>query len=193
MGSWIALIASTVIGGLVLISFQTFNNDVNRDMYVDTMDNIAYSNLDEVKQLIDYDFMRIGLGVNDAQEAVVTGADTTDLTFVMDSDSNGTLETIRYYLSDAAGASATSNPNDRFLLRTIDGGAPQTMATGLTNFRLQYFDAAGLEIISSDPADLANIRTLVVSLTMESDYGADADYPKLVWQGRFTPPSLITH
>jgi hypothetical protein len=141
MGSWIALLASVMIGGMVLVSFQQFNSDVSRDMYVDTLDHIAYNNLDEVKQLIEYDFMRIGLGVNDAQKAIVINADTTDVTFVMDSDGNGTSETYHYYLSTITAASGTKNPNDKFLLRQItDGinvGPVQTMATGLTDFRLQ--------------------------------------------------------
>jgi hypothetical protein len=186
MGSWITLIGSIVIGGLVLLSFQSFSNDVNREAYIETMDHIAYGNMDETKRLIEYDFSRIGLGMNDPSVAAFTQATATDVTFKMDSDGNGAAETVRYYLSTTAAASATENPNDKFLMRKINNGTAQTMATGLTDFKIQYFDARG-----NETATLAAIRTLVVSLTMESDYGADADYPKLLWQGRFTPPSLV--
>lgn len=186
MGSWIALIASTVIGSLVLLSFQRFNNDVNREAYIDTLGHVAYANMDETKRLIEYDFTRIGLGMNDPAVATFTQAAATDVTFKMDSDGNGVAETMRYYLSTTAAASGTANPNDKLLLRQINGGTAQTMASGLTDFKIQYFDAAG-----NETADLSAIRTLVVSLTLESDYGADTDYPKLVWQGRFTPPSLV--
>jgi hypothetical protein len=191
MGSWIALIASAVIGAMVLLSFQQFTSDASRDMYVDTLEDLAHNNLDVVKQLIEYDFMRIGLRVNDAQTAIVTKADSTELIYVMDSDNNGTTETMRYFLSTSA-AAATKNPNDKFLQRQIDAGTAETIASGLTKFRIQYYDLDGNAIVSTLPADLARIRTFVVSLTMESDYGADADYPKLFWQGRFAPPSLVT-
>lgn len=186
MGSWIALIASTVIGSLVLLSFQRFNNDVRREAYIETLGHMAYGNLDETKRLIEYDFSRIGLGLNDPAAAAFTQAAAADVTFKMDGDGNGVAETLRYYLSTTAAASATENPHDKFLLRQTNGGTAVIMATGLTNFKIQYFDAAG-----NETADLAAIRSLVVSLTLESNYGADADYPKLLWQGRFTPPSLV--
>lgn len=186
MGSWIALIASTVIGSLVLLSFQRFNSDVSREAYIETLGHMAYGNLDETKRLIEYDFSRIGLGLNDPSVAIFTQAAATDVTFKMDSDGNGVAETMRYYLSTTAAASVTENPNDKLLLRQTNGGTAQTMASGLTDFKIQYFDANG-----NETADLAAIRTLVVSLTMESKYRSDADYPKLLWQGRFTPPSLV--
>jgi hypothetical protein len=195
MGSWIALIASTVIGSMVLLSFQRFNNDVSREAMIDTLDHIAYGNMDETKRLIEYDFSRIGLGMNDPSVAAFTEAKAADVTFILDSDGNGVAETMRYYLSTTADASATENPNDKLLLRQIDGGAAQVMASGLTAFRIQYYDTAGDSLNDAAgtvaAANLPTIKTLAVSLTMESDYGADTDYPKLLWQGRFTPPSLV--
>lgn len=188
MGSWIALIASTVIGSLVLMSFQRFNNDVNRDTMIETLDHIAYNNLDEVKSVIEYDFSRIGLGINDPMVAIFTETDPTEVTFKLDSDSNGTLETMRYYLSTTTETNAlkTANPNDKVLYRVVNGGAPQIVANGLTAFKIQYFNSDGAET-----ATMSAIRALVVSMTVESNFGADTAYPKLFWQGRITPPSLV--
>jgi len=188
MGSWITLIGSIVIGGLVLLSFQRFNNDVSRAAFVETLDHIAYNNLDEVKGVIEYDFSRIGLGENDPKTDAITEADPTELTFKVDTDGNGTLETMRYYLGNTGDSDAlnTANPNDKVLYRVLNSGAPQIVASGLTDFKIQYFNSEG-----NATATFAAIRTLVVSLTMESDYGAGAEYPKLFWQGRVTPPSLV--
>jgi hypothetical protein len=188
MGSWITLIGSIVIGGLVLLSFQRFNNDVNRDTVIQALDHIAYNNLDEVKSVIEYDFSRIGMSINDPAQAIFTEADPTEVTFNLDSDSNGVQETMRYYLSATTETNAlkTANPNDKVLYRVVNSGTPQIVASGLTAFTIQYFNSAGTET-----ATLSAIRTLVVSLTVESDYGADAGYPKLFWQGRITPPSLV--
>jgi hypothetical protein len=193
MGSWIALIGSIVIGGLILLSFQGFTNDVNREMYLDTLDNVAYNNLDNLKRIIEYDFSRIGFGINDPQQTLLTTITATDVTFKLDSDSNGTVETLRYYLSTTtdAAAAATANPNDKVLYRAINNGTPINVSAGLSNFQIQYYDADGNATASS-----AAVRTLVVSLTLESDYGSfatDQEYPKLVWQQRFTPPSLVVY
>jgi hypothetical protein len=189
MGSWITLLASMMIGGMVLLSFQQFNYDVNRDTYLETLDHIAYDNLDEIKQIIEYDFSRIGLGVNDPTQVVVTEADSNEFTFRLDSDSNGVLETMRYYSSSTTESNAlqTPNPNDRVLYRQVNGGTPQIVATGLTKFKIQYFNSAG-----NAAGTFSAIKTLVVNLTMESNYGTGAEFPKLVWQGRITPPSLVT-
>ncbi len=189
MGSWITLIASIVIGGLVLLSFQRFNNDVSQAAMVETLDHIAYNNLDEVKSVIEYDFSRIGQGNNDPKVVTFSEADPTEVTFKIDTDGNGTLETMRYYLSTTSDANAlnTANPNDKVLYRVLNGGAPQIVASGLTNFKIQYFNYDG-----NAAANFAAIKTLVVSLTMESDYAASgAEYPKLFWQGRITPQSLV--
>ncbi len=188
MGSWISLIASIVIGGLVLMSFGRFNNDVTRDMYLDTLDNAAYGNLDEVVRIIEYDLSRIGLGINDPKQAVLIQADSTDLRFYLDSDGNGVLETMRYYLSTTTAAASTENPRDKFLYRVVNGGTPQVISSGLTDFKIKYYDAAG-----NVSTNLTQIRTFEVSLTMESEIIYDNQYPKLVWQGRITPPGLMTH
>ncbi|MDZ7268168.1 MAG: hypothetical protein ONB48_09280 [candidate division KSB1 bacterium] len=189
MGSWLTLIASVVIGGMVLVSFQQFNNDVSRDLQLDTLDHIAYGNMDAVVQLLDYDFSRIGYGVNDPRQNIITKAEASDVRYVLDDNGDGTLETMRYYLSstDDAVARATPNPNDKVLYRVVNGGTAEVIATGLTEFKVLYYDSTG----NTTPV-LANIRSLVVSLTIEGDYGADNQYPKFVWLGRFTPPSLVT-
>jgi hypothetical protein len=187
MQSWVALIASAAIGGLVLLSFGRFSNEVMRDTYIDTLDNAAYGTLDGASRLIDYDFSRIGLGVNDPSINVLTQADLTDLRYVLDSNADGTLETMRYYLSTVAAASSTPNPNDRLLYRVVNG-VTQTVTGGVIDFQIKYFDGAG-----SETNDLTAIRTFVVYLELESDFGYDGEYPRLLWQGKITPPSLVTY
>lgn len=186
MGSWISLLASAVIGGLVLLSFQQFSNDVSQDSYDNTMSHITYGNLDEVKQIIEYDFSRIGLGVNDPAQAIITQADSIDLRYVIDSDSNGVLETMRYYLSNTAAASHTPNPNDRNLYRVVNGGTAQLISTGLTDFKVKYYDTGGNATTTP-----ANVRSLSISLKFANPYDATNQYPEMVWRGRVTPPSLI--
>ncbi|MDZ7300898.1 MAG: hypothetical protein ONB44_02015 [candidate division KSB1 bacterium] len=185
MHSWITLIASIVIGGLVLMSFGQFNNDVTRDLYLDTLDNNAYGNLDEVVRLIEYDFSRIGLGINDPKQAVLIQVDSTDLRYNLDSDGNGVIETMRYYLGSTSEANSTQNPRDRYLYRVVNGTS-QIISSGLTDFKIRYYDAAG-----NASTNLSAIRTFVVTVTMESEMLYDNQYPKMFWTGRITPPSLM--
>ncbi len=188
MGSWISLIASTIIGGLVLLSFTRFSNDVSRDALFDTLDNAAYGNLAEIVQLLEYDFSRIGLGINDPTQAVLIKADSTDLRFYLDSDDNGVLETMRYYLGDVTSAASTDNPNDKILYRVVNGGPPEAVSAGLTDFKVRYYDGAG-----NKSANLSQIKTFEVNLIIENDILYDKQHPRMVWQGKFTPPNLVTH
>jgi len=188
MSSWIALIGSIVIGALILLSFQQFQGEVTRDLYVNTIEHMTYNNLDGVTSLVEYDFSRIGLGVNDPSLAVVTQADTASVQYRLDSDGNGALENIRYYLSNVSAAAMTVNPNDRLLLRQINGGTPDTVAVGVRSFRLEYFNAGG-----GAPLTPLDIRTIMVSLALESAFAYDNQYPRFVWQKRITPASLVVY
>ena len=186
MGSWIALIGSIIIGALILNSFQRFQGDVSRDLHLNTIENMTYNNLDGTTTLVEYDFSRIGFGINDPSVNVVTQVDSMDLRYILDSDGNGVSENMRYYLSNTAAASMTANPNDVLLLRQTNGGTPDTIAAGVRNFKVAYYAAGG-----NKTAALDSVRTLSVTLTIESDYGYDNLYPRFVWQKRITPTSLV--
>lgn len=188
MSAWIALIGSIVIGALILVSFQQFQSDVTRDLYVNTIENMTYNNLDGVTSLVEYDFSRIGYGINDPSVVAITQTDTTGLWYRLDSNGDRVLENVHYYLSDVNAASMTPNPYDRLLLRQVSGGTPDTVATGVRSFRLTYYDADGN--IAASPFD---IKTLVVSLTLESSFAYDNEYPRFVWQKRITPTSLVVY
>jgi hypothetical protein len=187
MQSWVALIASGVIGSMVLLSFNQFSNDAVRELYIDTLDNAVYTELDAAGEIIEYDFSRIGLGVNDPNDDVLTQADSTDLRYVMDVNGDNTFETMRYYLSGVSAAASTPNPNDRYLYRVVNGGANEAICGGVTDFKITYFDVSG-----NETAVLNDIKTFVIYLQVESAIGYDGEYPKLVWEGRVTPLSLMT-
>jgi hypothetical protein len=179
------LIGSAVIGGLVMMSMGRFTNDVTEDLYLSTMEDAAYGNMTDLAQLLEFDFSRIGLGVNDPQMDAVTPVDSTDLTFYLDRDDDGTIDSIRYYLGDLASAASTENPRDKILYRVVNGSSEEH-SVGLTDFEVKYYDKLGNE--TTDP-DL--IKTFEVNLEVESPYVYDGQHPTLVWRGRFTPPNLV--
>jgi hypothetical protein len=182
------LIASSVIGGLMLMSFTRFSNDLSRDAFLDTLDNAAYHNLAEIVEIIEADLSRIGLGINDPTQAVFIQAGATDLRFYLDGNGDGVIDSIRYYLGDVTSAASTENPNDKILYRVVNNGPPEAISAGLTDFDIEYYDGAG-----NVAGSLSQIRTFEVSLELESGQLYDQQGPKMVWQGKFTPPNLVTH
>ena len=188
MNSWLALIASTIIGGMVLLWFNGFRNDLQRDSYLNLLEDLSYNNLEEVSSLVEYDFARIGVGINDPREVAVLNADSTDFTFELDANNDGVFETMRYYLSDTSAAAYTLNPRDRILFRVENGGAPQKISSGLTDFKITFYDDAG-----AVTADLAAMRSFGVRIVMENEIIYDNQTPMLAWESRITPSALTMY
>lgn len=186
MASWIALIGSTVIGSLLLLSFLRFGNDFTRDSYLTTLEHLTYENLVEATEVLERELSQIGLGVNDPGVTPILNAADTTITFLMDWDGDATIDNVQYYLSNVSGASATDNPNDRVLYRSINGGADEIVAVGLTDFRIRYFSTLG-----NQTANLDSIRVLEFELELETTYNYDNTYPKIIWHGRVAPPNLF--
>lgn len=188
MNSWLALIASTVIGGMVLLWFNGFRNDVQQDSYMNLLEDLSYNNLEDVTDVVEFDFARIGMGINDPRDVAVLNADSTDFSFKLDANNDGAFETIRYYLSDTSAASYTLNPRDRILYRVENGGASEKLSSGLTSFRVTYYDQAG-----SVTADMSAMRSFGVRITMENEIVYDNQTPMLSWESRITPSALVMY
>ncbi len=188
MGSWLALISSAIIGGMVLLQLSRFNNDVQRDSYLNMMEDVAYNNLEEVLSIVEYDFARIGQNINDPSETVVLFADSTDFQYQLDSNGDGVFETMRYYLSDTTALAYTDNPRDRILYRVVNGGAPEKISSGLTEFEMTYYNEAGAET-----TNMSIMKSFGVRIVVESEVVYDGDYSKVAWQTRVTPTALVMY
>ncbi len=188
MGSWLALIASIIIGSMVLLWFNGFRNDLQQDSYLNLLEDLSYNNLEEVTDLVEYDFSRIGLNINDPLEVAVVNADSTDFTFELDANNDGVLETMRYYLSDTSAAAYTLNPRDRILFRVDNGGTPEKISSGLTDFEITYYNEAG-----GVTTDMAAMRSFGVQIVMENEIIYDNQTPMLSWESRITPSALTMY
>ncbi|RMD98514.1 MAG: hypothetical protein D6814_07425 [Calditrichaeota bacterium] len=188
MGSWTALISSALIGTLVLLSLMQFNQDVSADLNLDMLEHVTYNEMAETVDILKFDLNRIGLGINDPSEPKITLADSTALAFWLDIEGDGIVDSIRYVLGDLNSASATENPRDRILYRVVNSGAAESVSSGLTSLTFKYYDNLGNE--TSDPS---LIRTVEVSLTFESTIIYDGRFARLAWQGKISPPNLVSN
>ena len=186
MGSWLSLISSFVIGGLVLVNFNRFTSEVTIDTNMETLDHISYGEMNNVGRLLQYDLARMGYGITDPEIVPIITADTSDIKFLLDADGNGTIDSLRYYLSTVSAASATPNPNDRLLYRRVNNGAVEVISTGLTSFTMNYRNSMG-----ATTAVPESIRTIGINLQFESSIIDDGNTPRMAWQGRVTPPNLV--
>jgi hypothetical protein len=178
------LVGSSIIGGIILLAIFSYNTRLNDASLSQTTNNIVQSNLNAVTSILDYDFKKIGFGVNDSVK--ILNADTSGITFLSDINNDGQIKIISYSLSSIDALVATPNPRDRLLYRTIDGSPLLTSNMGVTRFRLYYYDDEG-NITSSR----SEIKYFKVKITCESIYPIEENYyVSACWNKTINPRNL---
>ncbi|MBN1350192.1 hypothetical protein JXJ21_12330 [candidate division KSB1 bacterium] len=185
MSSYLNLIGSFIIGGLLLLAINRFYSGMQRSSYEKLLDDITSQHTAEITELIEFDFNRMGLHVSHNTNALLV-ADSSRIFFLSDNNSNGAVDTVKYILSDVNAASSTENPRDRILYRLINNQTQQDVALGVTDFKIRYYDS--MSYLSSN---LSQIRTFDISLAVESTSAYDNHYSRCFWQTRITPPNLL--
>jgi hypothetical protein len=183
MDSHLTLVASVVIGGIFLLSLLGFQADLRDHSFTNTNDLIVQQNAIALTELLEADFRQIGLG---ADSLVVVSIGINSISFYADLDANGALDLVAYSLSNVNAAAETPNPRDRILYRSINGTTQVNAAIGVTDFRLKYFDANG-----SQTNNVAKIKTIEMTLEMESTLPYDGQYAHFFWRKKITPPNLL--
>ena len=183
MDNYITLLGSIVIGGLMLINFMTFQNDLSQHTYSQNLDLVLQETAIEVVEMVERDLWKIGRGMRQPALAVF---DDDAISFYADLENDGTVDEVRYYVSSTSAASSTPNPNDRVLYRVVNGTNEFEWAVGVTSFQIKFYDAN-----NDTTSNLYKVRALEVSMSFESTLSYDGQYASYSWRERITPPNLL--
>jgi len=175
-------LASVMVGGMVFMTLMKYYVGVGETAATQAFDNAVQENLTAAAQILEYDFQKIGFGSTDSVK--VSKADSAAVIFKSDIDADGTLDTLTYFLGTAV-APGFSDLNARILYRKVNGKSPVPVASGVTRFKISYYDASG-----SKTSALKSIRSLYVALTVESMYGFDSTSPAVCWERTIRPRNL---
>lgn len=204
----LGLTTSFIIAGLLLLSILTMNINLSQSSTKLTVRQITNRQANTVSQILQKDIPNIA---NNAKNAFTTtgsisspikDARSNYIEFETDIDNNGSVETVKWSFTDTD-ASNTQNPDDKVLVRSVDGDQTE-FKSGITNFKLKYYDEDRNEISYSSISSLLggtqserdNIRYIDVSLKVESTEkvgganSTDSDYIEVVWNNQFSPPNL---
>ncbi len=183
MDSLLSLVGSIVIGTLLLLSALTYQLDVKRHSFMHTNDLIVQYNASGIIDVLEEDFKNIGSGVTGSAFSV---ADSNNMAYYLDLDANGITDSVRYFLGGTNTAAGTPNPRDRILYR-IENNEPQVdAALGTTDFKLKYYDENG-----NETTVLTDIKTIEVTLELESTLPYDEEFSTFYWRKKITPQSLV--
>ena len=171
------LIASTMVFSSLLLMTLRINASgmENLQMYRD--DLLVQQNLVEVTKLIEYDFRKIGYCKDYTKipnpYLAIRYADSmkirfwTDFPSIAEPQGDGILDSLTYFVGPTSEASATDNPNDRLIYRVENNNTPVGVNMGVTEFKLQYFDALKNQL-ATPVADPRQIQYLQITVQIEA-------------------------
>ncbi len=181
----IDILGSTIIGGMLLMILLRLNDASVQNTYVYGGELMVQQNLVEVVRLLEHDFRKIGFckdweKIPDPTQSIIT-ADSTSISFLTDVDSDGIIDTMKYYTGNVNELSGTANPRDRMLYRVVNNETPIGTNLGVTQFQMLYFNALGNQI--SFPITIpSEIYTMQINVTVENPAAYDNLYSSAFWR-----------
>lgn len=181
----IDILGSTIIGGMLLMILLRLNDASVQNTYVYGGDLMVQQNLVEVVRLLEHDFRKIGFckdwqQIPDQTQSIIA-ADSNSISFLTDIDSDGTVDTMKYYTGDPSELPGTANPRDKMLYRVVNNATPVGTNLGVTQFSLLYFNALGNQI-SFPIAVPSEIYTMQINITVENVAAYDNQYSSAFWR-----------
>lgn len=183
------ILGSIIIGGMILVMVLGFNANIIEGAGMQTFKTTVQGHMTTVSNILEYDFRKLGFGVAYQQDSSITYADSTRIVFRGDFDNNGTIDRMTYFFNAAASA-GVANPRARVLYRTLNNGAAQSMNLGITRFRFDYYDAAGTKFTGNVVGNPKLIKSLKMTINIESKEPYDTLYAGVCWERTFKPRNL---
>lgn len=181
----IDIIGSTLIGGMLFLILLRINDAAVENTYVYGGELIVQQNLVEVVTLLEYDFRKIGYCADWQQipnpSDAILAADSNDITFLTDLESDGVVDTLRYFTGDPSGLPGTANPRDMMLFRVENNETPQGANLGVTQFNMLFFDAIG-NVIPFPINVPSEIYTMQINITVENTDAYNENYSSAFWR-----------
>lgn len=179
------IIGSIIIGGILMLSIFRVNSSSTEDLYRGSGNLVAQTNLATVVQILETDFRRIGYCADWKQIPIPTDAilyaDSISLRYLTDVDKDGVVDTMHYYFDLATDIPGTPNPRDRFLYRLVNNETPAGVNLGVTQFKMEYFNALGTKL-NFPIADPREIYTMQIDITVEDVAAYDEKYQTIFWR-----------
>jgi hypothetical protein len=187
MGSQVLLdiVASMVVGGLLLIVALRMNDKAVENTYQSQAALTVQQNLTSLVENIEYDFRKIGYCRNPSLQPktymyILSGTDSS-ISFVTDLSNAGKLDTVQYFLGGHV--PGDPNPDVKYLYRQVNSSPPVASNLGITEFHLRYLDGFGQQL--STPF-VAPSQAQVIEITVRVEptviYNAAYDTIFAVWR-----------
>ena len=176
MNSSLDIIGSYLIGGIVVLGLVGVMFLFNSKAQETKLSEIAQYSSEQMGDIIEYDFNKLGYGVTGNKIVSITDS---SITFLADLENNQTVDSITY--------STTRENNILYLLRRVVEGAQNRQWIE----PVKSFNIAGIDTAGNDTYTVSNIKGIDVKILITKEGYANSKYSiGAFWQRKFYPPNL---
>jgi hypothetical protein len=167
-------ISSIIIGGFLMFMVMRLDAQAREASSVDNMNLMVQENMTSIVQMLQTDLERIGYCRNPDDPRISNPSDAlryagpTRVVFYTDTQYNGNLDSVYYWLGPTSELADTPNPRDCFLYRRVNTDTPIKMNLGVTQFSFIYFDALGNRLVGNPIAVPQTVASLELTVSCES-------------------------
>ncbi len=179
------IMGSIIIGGILMTIAWRLSEAATEKTYSGSGELSLQQNLVATAQILENDFRKIGFcekwnKIPDPTKSILS-ADFTSIKFLTDTDSDGDVDSIRYYLGPTSELLQTPNPRDRMLYRVVNNEVPGGSNLGITQFFMVYYDALG-DTIPLPITITGEITSIEINITVENVAAYDTMYSSAYWK-----------
>ena len=182
MDTIIDLIGAAVIAGIVMIGIANLNIYSSQIRFKSNSDLHLQQDAKTIADILDNDMRKIGYGYSGT--SIIT-ADSQEIKFYADIDSNNVVDQVEYVLSDTSDVSYTENPSDRILYRIVNGDTSKGPSLGITKLRFTYKNLLG-----NVTTVLDSIKYIKAEIWVQSPEPVNEKYIFTYWEMTINPRNL---
>jgi len=179
------ILGSIIVGGLLLMILFRMNDAAVKNTYINAGELIVQQSLVELVTVLEYDFRKIGYCADWSKvppsSRAILEADSNKITYLTDIDSDGNLDTMRYYLGPESELLNTPNTKDKILYRVVNNATPRGANLGVTSFSMIYYNPLG-DTLSFPITQPGQIYTIEINLIVENYTAYDNEYNTAFWK-----------
>ncbi len=185
LNTLIDILGSTIIGGILMLTLFRMQDRAIESTYDKNGELIAQTSLVSLVEVLERDFRKIGFctdwkKIPVPSKSIIT-ADSSSISFLTDTDEDGNVDTLHYYLGGTAELSSTPHPNDQVLYRVVNSDPPKGSNLGVTQFDLIYFNVLG-DTIAPPVINPGEIFIMQINITVENVYSYGGNYSSVFWR-----------
>ena len=176
------ILGATIVGAIVFSLFLNLNMYSSQARYSSNTELQLMQNAKTLAEMLTYDLRKIGF--KHKGESLIT-IQSKRISFYADIDSNGVDDVVGYALSSASEVPQTSNPNDKILMRVVNGDTAKGPSLGITDLKFDY-----LNIKQQPTTILDSIKYIKAEIWVQSPEPVNDMYIFTYWEMTINPRNL---